>query len=578
MQIDPETADTTKEDCAPKTGIFITLLCLCLAAIYLFLFSFQGFASPDAMKYADVTRNFLKGQGMISNHISPLGIIKNRYDTRIPAQYLRPNFRQYWGFPLILSVPFLIFGNSEAVDVIVCLMIWIIAGLLLYYLTAKLYSYRAAVLAAILYSLQGVWGEYGIAGISEPLCAALILGMAALVLAKRYPIPAAIAAGILGGFSLSVRQQMLFVAPIALFGFILLRQKHRLRTAFFLFGGMYLFIFARGAYYPMLFPEVEPFQGNPIVSEDFHKKTEVDSEQKELSITFSLLKKYFGFGPLMFSDELPGHAYDRSVDYPTYSEKRIIDGMLSKLPTNLYLLFTSLFFKMGNPFLILFFIFFLFIDFRDKNTFFLGATIIGLILATAVVCIIMFVMARYFHLYIPLILILVAAGLDKAFHWTKNFSPKVRGIVLVAAILLLTYPWIFADLPGKIISAGANGGIHRHIPIFGRFVKDNTKPEEMVFSDMPWITAWHSDRPSIWLPLNPSDVERISKWVKADYLFLSLEDNQGFFVWRDWLRAYRDKQAGLPLGDWKLVAGMKGPNRPMFLFRRPDYGETGESK
>lgn len=575
MKKDHESASKMTSRLSSNKAAAIALTCLFVAAVFLYFSTFNGFHFPDTMKYADTARNFINGHGMASNVINPLGIAKIKYDQRIPADQLRDVYHRYWGYPLILALPYFLFGPSETVTCITSLLLWFLSGFFVFLLAAKFYSIRAGLLAVVLYSLQGTWGALGIAGISESLCSALLLGGGLLILSERRSTLSEFAGGFLGAFSLFIRQQMLFVAPITLVGFILLRKERRFSAATFVLGGMLLFFLAKGAFAPLLFPEPEPFTANIVGQVEPSAKSEAENG----SWLGDRLKRTFGSGLLVFSPQYPGHTVARSADVPPIDSRQVLSLLWAKIPINLQLLYHKALFRIGSPILLLFFLFTLLIDRRNRNTRVFSFTVIALFLATAAVVLILFVMARYFQMYIPFLLILAGGGMEKIWQWSEGKNENLRRIITVVLVFALSYPWVFGHLtpllPAEPLLAEQLGAPHQEKVAIGEFLRANTKPGDVVFSDLPWVTAWYANRPSIWAPLDPREVEELAKWVKADFLFLSLEEPQGFQVWRNWLHAYREKKEGTPLADWKLVAAMQGGARPMFLFERPD--ETADT-
>ncbi len=575
-------------ECAPETAArrvggvslgpeFWAAVALTVLAALLFVGFFAGFSSPDAMKYADVARNFVDGRGMVSNLVNPLGIIQTKYDERLPAAQIRQPYRRYWGFPLAIAGAFALFEKSETVVALVTMFFWVVAGTLVFHLGRRLFSLRAGMLATAIYAFSGTWAAYAIDGMSESFCLALLLGAAALVLAERRVWPALLA-GVLGGLSLFVRQPMLFVTPIALAGFVLLRKSRRASTAVLLLVGFVGFYTARGWLDENVFFVTPPFEAMRIASETPAVASSDAPDKPAPLFAVAKLTRIFGSGLFVFSAEFPGHAMERSVDVPAYTEERVRESLRLKAPHNLSLLWRAALLKLGNPLLVGFFVVAVIVLRRDRTTSILGATILALVAATGAVGLLLFIMPRYFHLYLPLIFLVVAGGFDR---WLARWDERrvaVRRMLTAAIVLALAYPWIFVSafsfLPQLGMPPLTQVGQCRQAREIGRFVAANTEPNAIVFSDVAWITAWHGNRPSIWLPLDPSAVERVARWVEADRLFLSLEDPQGFGIWSQWLQDYREKKPNLPLGDWRLEAGRQGVNRPMFLFARPTSSST----
>jgi len=101
-------------------------------------------------------------------------------------------------------------------------------------------------------------------------------------------------------------------------------------------------------------------------------------------------------------------------------------------------------------------------------------------------------------------------------------------------------------------------------------ITSNTKKDDIIYSDIPWITAWYANRASIWTPINPQEAEYLARRIDIKYLFISLEDIQSFQTWRNWLLAHKGTDKTFPLQDWYLIDRIILPgNKIMYLFKRP---------
>lgn len=68
------------------------------------------------------------------------------------------------------------------------------------------------------------------------------------------------------------------------------------------------------------------------------------------------------------------------------------------------------------------------------------------------------------------------------------------------------------------ISAGGRGGIP-HLPYYyppslNKVIADNTTNNETIIADTPWAVAWYADRPSVWLPHNVKQIEKVESIAK----------------------------------------------------------------
>ncbi len=552
-----------------------------LVAAYLVLFaalvhwpSFHGLTSPDAMRYADAARNFVQGEGLVGNTVYPRNLADMRFTERLGAEHIRPRDTRYTGYPLALAGLFAVFGARDGVVFGFATALWILGGLFVFGLGRRIFSLEAALLAVLLYSLQAKLVAYAVKGIAEPICIALMLGGGLLILARRYGGAAAVAAGLLGAFSFVVRQPMLFVTPIAFAGFVVLKDKARLRTASLVIVGLAVGILLRSWITPLLFPPhpVYPAERVAVVAS-------VDAAPSPAVAKGALddvLFRYLNVQVMAFSQRFPGHALERTIRDERAGEETATAIFFAKMKYNLRLTVSILAHKTGAPLWSMFFLAALVLTFRDRSARWLSLMIAALFALTVAAGLALFVMERYFHLYIPLMALVGGQGLVVLGQKLQAHRPAVRGVLLGAIVLAVSLPLPFGHLlpllpaDATMRDAAGTAAANAKAMAIAALVRQHTEADDIVFCDLPWITSWYADRTSIWLPLEPEDVHELARWVAADHLVLTLEVPQGFDTWRAWLIAGRQGElAPEQLADWRLQAGTRFAGRGIYLFERP---------
>lgn len=96
------------------------------------------------------------------------------------------------------------------------------------------------------------------------------------------------------------------------------------------------------------------------------------------------------------------------------------------------------------------------------------------------------------------------------------------------------------------------------------------KPDEPVITDVPWMIAWYSDRPAVWLPARPVDTRRIEAEVgQIDHMVLTplvmrdAEDEKTEAWARAWRRAL---DQDITYEGWRVHQRMA--NASWIVFRR----------
>jgi len=534
---------------------------------------FHGLHLPDSMKYADAARNFLRGDGLATNANFPRNMAVFHNTERAPAAYVRARDPRYIGYPLLLAGAFFAFGANDATAFGVAAAMWIACGLFVFLLGRRLFSEKVGGLAVVLFALQAKFTAFALNGLAEPACMALALGGGLLLLAERRLSWAAPLAGFLGAFSFYVRQPMYFVTPLAFAGFLALRVDRRLRATALATAGAAACFLLHAPLQNVFFPPLPPLPGVAAPVEAAPAATPPRPVADD-SLLGKLLNRWTDIGALTFSSRFPGHSLERSLADPSAGQRSAGAEILEKAKFNARLLLSVLAWRTGAPLWMLAFLSAAAVTFRERAARRLTLTIALLFAASAGVGLIYFVMDRYFQIFSPLMALVVARGVAIALDKLPA-KPAVRGAAAACLIAAACFPPALGALapflPADPALAGAAVDERAQLkPIVG-MLQSHTGPDDAVFADIPWLVGWYADRPCVWTPLAPADAYEIARWVKVDYLLVTLDDAQGRATWRDWLLT-RLQHAPLPpeaLGDWPFVAIVRVGDRAAYLFKRP---------
>ncbi|MCB1237114.1 MAG: hypothetical protein KDM91_18755, partial [Verrucomicrobiae bacterium] len=84
---------------------------------------------------------------------------------------------------------------------------------------------------------------------------------------------------------------------------------------------------------------------------------------------------------------------------------------------------------------------------------------------------------------------------------------------LIAAIAISAMP-LLAEFSGRaLLGARYRNRIVQwppYDPVALAYVGKWTREDQLIFSDVPWAVAWYADRPSVWLPMRPPQMDAIS--------------------------------------------------------------------
>lgn len=145
----------------------LTTIALCVWMGYLFI-SFTGLFDGDAMEYAEIGRNILRGKGFYTNSL---------YTIRLPFSHKAPfpSLRRPPFLPLLLAGSFSLFGVSDLSVVFVTGLFFILTIPVIYVLSLKMFDRKdVAILTSLFYTFNNCAIFYSANGLAEPICYSLL--------------------------------------------------------------------------------------------------------------------------------------------------------------------------------------------------------------------------------------------------------------------------------------------------------------------------------------------------------------------------------------------------------------------
>lgn len=560
-----------------RYAAFLVLVYLVFVVLVIHVPTFNGLLLPDSMKYADVGRSISRGQGAFTSEIFPINVSHLHYDKLIGESAIRTPYPKSFMYPLILSVFFRAFGANDLVVFGAACFFWILAGWLLYFLGANLFSKSVGAICVVVYSLQAKMIGYAVAGLAEPICVVILLGIGLGLVARKKPVGSAFAAGIALVAGLYIRKAMFFLCPLTCLAFLFLIRDVPIRRVVGLVAGAVTAFVLITLIKPYLFPNPDPIEANVVhVEKRVPQESEVNSAPDPHPRINGYLRRFFGITYLNFSEEYPGHALERATSVTAVRSLSPLEQVFQRSGQNLKLLSKVIFYKLGSPLLGLAFLLAFWRMRKQKTTLVVAGTVGLLVGSTAAVTMILFVMDRYFQVAMPFMVLVIGAGaVDLYGEYLEKTGKNLMVVIAAIALTAVSFPWVF----GHFIAPGIGDSLMAQLyqdqsqerKVVKSLLLNKTEPGSIIYSDIPWYTAWHCDRTSIWTPLDPDEAENLAKWIDVRYLFVSLNDKQGFWIWRKWLLARSAENEKVPMKDWPLIGGAKiGDDRGIYLFARPD--------
>jgi len=486
------------------------ILAFMLWFLHLKLFYTSFLVFSDTAKFADVARNFALGNGF-STGFSNFGMGKVLEEAGLffSARGILPFY------PLVIAFFFKLFGVSDAVVIWTSGMFYILSALVIYLLGKKIFGQLVGILAAIAFIFDPAMLAYATSGASESLfifeliLAALLFnlntkktlffGFLTLV-ALYFTRPSAIIyiAGFILLFTLSrfqKKDQVLKAFGIVFVVWLLFEAiLAKIGARFFLYSPLGSFLFGVSSFSP-LSASTESLRGG---------MTTIGFQLKPfLSKFFYDFYNFYKLLPQIISPYLAGFYLLSLFRWEETREKKIFRG------------------------LVLFFV---------LATFFAAAATLPIY--------------RYLHPVIPFVYLLAVEMLvwivTKLLPQQKSLIINHKSSIIFLVVSLL-FVFIIGQTLGKIfldsryLSAHTNQGKPPVYVKLSWLLKENTKPGDLIITNLDTWGSWYGQRRTIWFPLEPAQlIPERGKDLKVDVIYLTSYkmDDENYYMGQSWRRMF----------------------------------------
>lgn len=474
---------------------------LLAAAVWLANFSLRPdfFSSDDAAVYADLARNILTGHGLVSNTLYPVFLVKMSPPLTIwPSLY--PPF-----YPLILALGFLIFGASENSSAFVNGFFFLATIPFIYLLATKLFNKGVALLSLTWYVFNPSVLAFSVSGMTESLFAFLITSSAYLLFSVKNIFLFFV--GLLIGFSYLTRLPGILLLPLAI-GFLLFKKEKQIKGIIYVLIGFALPVIIANQWSPSTI-----WSNQSIQNSNIWDVLAVDSVFPSVGI-YSVME------PITL-DLLLTH----------------LDLLLKKIIFNIYHFWQGLF-TSTTPTVVVLYLLSFFLPLPKKSRRFRIFTLVILITFITFHLITIFDF-RYILPLLPLILILSSAVFLAFLE--KFASRRLLFSVFIFTVLFIVVPIFTSTGYGTSIQRSL---AHPRKPtvlyLLAQIVSENTPPNAVIATDRPAHISWYTNRKSVLLPLQPTDLAKIEGKLPIDALFLSNYFPNHFPNWQNLVENPRD--------------------------------------
>ena len=435
-----ETRTTMPDAKAKLLGSLLVVLLAAAAVLFFHQTNFRALHNPDAMKYAQMSRDILRGEGCTMEEVFPRSFAFVKDGNRLGrANQVGPV--RFCLSQLLIAGAFAVFGDADNVAALSTAAIYLLSVLVFYWLALRLLKPEEAALAAALFALHGQVLTYAVSGMTEPLF--LLLAVTALLLLLRAETNPwnALGAGLALAAMLFTKDLARIFVALAVLGAPWLIARRRLATTLLLIAGLAAGYVALDRVERRI-NTVTP--SSPVVSVQFDEELIAAHAPRENSWTTRLIGKFGGGVILQYSSLFPGHTLQRSLT--PVNEARVFEDnkqvFFAKWKSNAAVTARNFFTETINPLAFLFFLLFPWLR-RDDETLLRRVHwwTIAAIGAFVFMCLFLFSMARYLLALTPLLSLFAAATAGRLTEKLFGARAELRRAALVILTVLMLYPY-----------------------------------------------------------------------------------------------------------------------------------------
>jgi 4-amino-4-deoxy-L-arabinose transferase-like glycosyltransferase len=511
-------------------GIFILLGLALFVWLAYFRINFGGLTAPDAMHYATIARNIIRGNGMLADDaiVAEVAFLKDnifRVTRNAPLH------------PLIMSVFFFIFGISDYSAAFSSAFLYLLSVPIIYLLGKKLFDEKVAWFSSLLFIINPYLLGYSISGLTEPLFIFFIL-LSFYLLSISFDRKGFFIVGALLGLSRLVKiHAVFFLLPFLCCAWFF-KKGQGLKNSFALFFGFIVLSLPEIIRGYMLF-------GDPIFSGYTNIIYHFKYSSDHLTNSFKIAA-------------LPNWWDIVFVNLPVFAKHYVIG-----LERHCYFFLSSMSFLLMALFIVGIFRWY---DNRNRNLF--KAVLLFSILIELLALSVSRQPARYFHIFIPLMLIFSMEFMCDLFSKIRFKYGFGRKSAIAILVVFLAYP------SGLDFVSALKTQTDPHQRVGFPFIKEllakYTGADEIIVTDFCGL-AWPADRRMVGLPLNYTGLRQVEEKIEVSAILLT-NYGQGWMKkyegtnMSDWHDAYSNPPLGL--GKYRFIGIFNDGEQRVVLYKK----------
>ena len=458
----------------------------------------------DGAKFADIARNIVYGlgyNGKFSFWTSGIFDLSNKLV-----------FSSLWTPPLMpfsIAAFFKMFGVNDFAVIATSFFYFILTLIFVFLLAKKIFkSNLVGILSALAVGFNYDLINYATSGASEsPFIFEIVASVYFLALKKRWTTVVGFILLVLMYFTRP--QAFIYIAGLILF-YLLSRLNAKKAMLYFLAVAILGFLVDR----QILAPLGGKYFLYPII----------------------------GRGVNAISQYTPGSAVSDAIRGNFVSSVNLL-SIFKKVFYNLYNFF-KLMPQIMSPYLFGLFLIGLFRWTKDKTYNAFKVSVIFMFAVTFLIAALSIPFFRYLHPVVPLIYIVAIATIVEIF----NFKISKQMLVIAASTFLIIAFGVGQTLGVIFLDSRFERNTHNvgKPPVYVQLsyvLKNNTRPDQMVLTNLDTWGSWYGERKTVWYPLTPEQIitpKGESNPFDVIYLTSYLKDDQNYFMGEEWRRIFEN--------------------------------------
>lgn len=523
--------------------LLVAILFAFIALIYLIynVSRFDTLTNVNAIDYAQIARHIARGEGVITSFIKPLGLtyepsISNHPDLTYPPLHM------VWTAGIMKML-----GENDRAVSHSSGLAFLLTVPLVFLLALKLFDWRTAVLATLLFGTHVANLGYAISGLESSLLGLFFVAMLLLLYqaseSDQHEMAWVGAAGLVMGLLYMTKYVWLMAAIPAIIFLIVMKPKRRMARA----GVFVLLFMAISA--PWLYRNYS-ITGSPFFSLRVH---EVVGQTR--AYPANIIYRTVPDAPpssLVFIGENPRAVFEK------------VRGGLST--------FYTAFQTLGGVFVTPFFIVGILVRLGNERIERLRYLLYGTILLVAIALAFLIAAPRLLAPVGGFVTILAAAlfwRLLDARSQGMDLRVRTRFIAAAVAVLMVLHlhPFVTSitpDIPDYVMG---------DTPLETAMTQLRETTDGPILTDVPWTVAWMGDMEAIWLPQTEQDFRRLEdrvgrfEWLLLSPMVAQMAGVERLEAWANvWVRAQQGDAEYLGFG----ISARLGDGRWILMRRQAD--------